>query len=91
MERFFGMMPMCEVDIIRRYRDRDGLRITIQSGKHGWTIIWADGGTNYKDVEATAEDNFKEAYDVMIAHIPEVKEVYEHCFDVAERGTEVKL
>lgn len=50
-----------------------------------------EGGRFWQDVEETAEDNFKEAYDVMVAHIPEAKEVYEHCFDVAERGIEVKL
>ena len=62
MNRFFGMMPQNEVSISKRFKDPSGLKITIQAGEHGWTIIYADNSTDYKDVDATAKDNFNEAY-----------------------------
>ena len=62
MKRMFGLMPSNEVDKRKWYKDKLGLRIGIEAGKKGWTILWADGGTIYKDNIATVEDNFNEAY-----------------------------
>ena len=48
MKRFFGMMPSSEVTLERTYKDNEGLRIRLQAGPHGWTVIYADRGTEYK-------------------------------------------
>lgn len=61
MVRLFGMMPSKEVEKEKWYKDDLGLSIGIQAGPHGWTIMWADGGTTYKDIDATTEENFNEA------------------------------
>lgn len=63
MKRFFGMMPSEEVEKEKLYIDDSNLKIRIQAGPHGWTIIWADGGTTYIDEDNTTEDNFQNAYD----------------------------
>ena len=61
MKRFFGMMPSSEVTLEKTYKDDGGLRIRLQAGPHGWTVIYADGGTEYKDVDATPEENLEAA------------------------------
>ena len=77
MKRFFGMMPSNEIQLSKRYNDGtvDKMRIRIDAGPNRWTIIWADGGTNYKDVESTTEENFKAAYDFMISKFPNATEI----------------
>lgn len=75
MKRFFGMMPSDEIKKSETYDDGNGLRIRIDAGPNGWTVTWADGGTNYNDVVATTEENFKTAYDLMISKFPKAKEV----------------
>lgn len=72
MRRFFGMMPSSEIEMERRYKDESGLSIKIQAGKHGWTIIYADGGTEYEDVDATAEENFDKAYNIAVTNLGEL-------------------
>lgn len=62
MKRFMGMMPSNEITIEKAYKDKYGLSVTITAGPHGWTVIWADGGTNYKDNNDTDINNFNEAY-----------------------------
>jgi hypothetical protein len=80
MKRFFGMMPSNEIVIEKRYEDTIGLRITIQAGLHGWTIIYADNSTDYKDIDDTAEANFKAAYDLAIERLRGLAEIKEeHC------------
>lgn len=59
-------MPASEIELSKLYKDQHGFRITIDAGKNGWTVIWADQSTNYKDVVATTEENFKEAYDCVV-------------------------
>ena len=63
MNRFFGMMPASEIEIEKTYKDKDGLQVTIQAGIHGWSILWADGGSTYKDEDLSAEENFKNAFE----------------------------
>ena len=72
MKRFFGMMPSVEIEKEVRYRDKNHLSITIQAGPHGWTVIYADGGTNYKDIDASTEENFKEALSVAKENLGEL-------------------
>ena len=74
MNRFFGMMPEKFVEIRKTYSDDLGLPVIIEAGPYGWTIIWADDSTTYKDVNATSEENFNEAYNEVIRHL-NVKEV----------------
>lgn len=61
MERFMGLMPRNEIEKEVTYTDMDNFKIKIQACPHGWTIIWADGGVSYGDVEASTEENFEEA------------------------------
>lgn len=75
MKRFFGMMPSSEIEIEKKYKDSSNLAITIQAGKHGWTIIYADGGTNYKDVDGTAQGNFDAAYRIAVEQIGQLTEI----------------
>ena len=58
MLRLFGMMPRNEIEIERHYKDQYGMKITIQAGPHGWTVLWADGGSDYKDEDHTALYNY---------------------------------
>lgn len=64
MKRFFGMMPNSEIKIEKHYKDDNGYKITIQAGTHGWTIIYADSSSEFKDVDNTTDENFKTAYDI---------------------------
>ena len=64
MKRFFGMMPSKEIEIEKRYKDKYGLRISIQAGIHGWTIIYADSSSEFRDIDSTSNENFKTAYDI---------------------------
>lgn len=77
MKRIFGMMPSSEVSIDKRYKDKYNYDIRIQAGPHGYTIIWPDGGTWWKDVDDTDEKNFKTAYDAVVKEIGEIKEIGE--------------
>lgn len=93
MQRFFGMMPSTEVAIEKSYKDQHELTVRIQAGEHGWTVIWADGGTTYNDVDDTPENNFKVAYDEAVASIGELTEISDggrlccgKCTDGKERG-----
>lgn len=65
MNRFFGMMPWKLVEISKTFKDDLGLRIRVEAGKNGWTILYADSSTEYKDVEDTAENNFQSALAVL--------------------------
>lgn len=62
MKRFFGMMPTSEVEIEKRYKDKNDHKITIQAGPNGWSILWADGGSTWKDEENSADENFNIAF-----------------------------
>ena len=68
MKRFMGMMPSNEVEIIKSIKDKDGKEITIESGKNGWTILYADSSSDYQDVESTAEENFNRALERLKSH-----------------------
>ena len=63
LERFFGVMSSDEVEARGVFRDSNGMRLNIEDGPKGWTIIWADYSTTFKDVNETTERNFEEAYD----------------------------
>lgn len=82
MNRFMGMMPSSEVSKEKVFKDESGLNITVQAGAKGWTIIYADGGTEYKDVEATTDENFSEAYEHLTEkfdNLTSVKDEHTEC------------
>jgi len=68
MKRFMGMMPSNEVEIIKSIKDKTGMCITIESGKNGWTILYADSSSDYQDIESTAEENFNRALGRLKSH-----------------------
>lgn len=74
MKRFFGMMPSSEIEQEKRYIDDSGLKITIQAGKNGWTILYADSSSEYADVVDTTENNHNKALEVLKSHLS-VKEL----------------
>lgn len=55
------MMPANEVELRRTYKDQYGLKITIEAGCTGWSVLWADGGADYKTHRDTTENNFQAA------------------------------
>lgn len=69
MKRFFGMMPSSEIEIEKHYKDKDGYKITIQSGINGWTVIYADLSTDFKDNTTSASENFNEAYNLAVTRL----------------------
>lgn len=69
MKRFFGMMPSNEIEKTVQYVDEMGLHVSIDAGKHGWTIRWADMSSTYKDKDSNTEENFKEAYEELVKHL----------------------
>ena len=72
MKRFFGMMHSSEVTLERTYNDKEGLRIRLQAGPKGWSVIYADGGTDYKDIDALPEENLESAYQQALSHFSEL-------------------
>lgn len=60
MNRLFGIIPLKEVEIEKTFINDLNLKITIQAGKNGYTII-------YDDVIDTAENNFNIAYNNILA------------------------
>ena len=70
MNRMFGMMPRNEIEIEKTYKDKRDLKITVQSGKNGWTVLWADHSSTYKDEVDSAESNFEKAYAIIKEHMP---------------------
>lgn len=41
--------------------DKNNHTITIDAGPNGWTIMWADKSTTYKDVKKSTTENFEDA------------------------------
>jgi len=76
MNRMFGMMPRSEIEIEKRYctgSESDAkLAATIQAGKNGWTILFADHSSEYQDVVDTAENNFNKALNKLISYFTEI-------------------
>lgn len=64
MVRFCGMMPSSDIERQEIFKDMSDLEIVIQAGVKGWTIIYADGSTDYVDKVDTVDNNFNEALTV---------------------------
>jgi len=75
MKRFFGMMPSTEIETEKHYRDSNGYEITIQAGIHGWTIIYADSSSEFKDINSASDENFKTAYNITTSRLGILTEI----------------
>lgn len=67
MKRFFGMMPVNEIERTEHFVDECGLSVRIDAGPNGWTVRFADMSSRYKDESIGTEANFKNAYEVAIS------------------------
>lgn len=72
MKRFNGMMPADAIEREEHYKDENGLDVTIQAGPEGWTVLYADGSSEYNDVKTTTDENFKTAYDCAVENLGEL-------------------
>ena len=77
MKRFFGMMPSSEVELQKSFEDSLGYRINLEAGPNGWTVMYEDGSTDYKDAVATSEANLDEAVSHLKKTIPDAEEIHE--------------
>lgn len=86
MKRFFGMMPNDEIEREERYLDKYNDKVMIQAGPNGWTILYANGGSHYKDETKSTDDNFKEAYENATEFLGELKKcTMDQAVEVSER------
>lgn len=74
MNRFFGMMPCNEIKRESKYRLENGGVVIIQAGPNGWSVLFPDQSSEFKDTTATTRENYKEALEVAKKHYPELKE-----------------
>ena len=82
MNRFYGLMPSNEIEKEKYYKDSNGLHVAIQAGPNGWTIIFADGTSEWDDVKDSTDMNFEKAYSVAEIKLGTLKEmVYKPCED----------
>jgi len=91
MKRFFGMMPVSEIERTEHFVDEYGLSVRIDAGPNGWTVRFADMSSKYKDESIGTEANFKNAYDVAVECVGkltpkehEFDEVYEESMEDSE-------
>ena len=87
MRRFFGMMPSNEIEIEKDLVDSNALYITIQAGPNGWSILWADGGSTYKDEVHSAEENYNIALEEVKSHVTIVSENAKRAYKVCNNST----
>lgn len=90
MKRFFGMMPVDEIERTEHFVDKYGEPVRIDAGPNGWTVRFADMSSKYMDESIGTEANFKNAYDVAIECIGELtpKSEEEEFDEVCEESTE---
>jgi hypothetical protein len=55
-------MPTEEIEITKYFQDKYRNRITITAGPRGWTVVYVDNSTAYKDEDIGTEANFNNAY-----------------------------
>ena len=76
MKRFMGMMPSSEVKKEEQFKVGAGqLTVIIQSGENGWTILYADSSSEYKDVVDTVENNFNKALDILKTQFSDINKL----------------
>lgn len=70
------MMPSSEVKREERFKvGSSQLTVTIQAGENGWTILYADHSSEYRDESDTTDNNFNKAMEVLKSHFSEIKKV----------------
>lgn len=75
MQRFMGLMPSSEIKKRHLWSDGTGKHCTVEAGPNGWTIIFADAGTQYKDAAIGTDANYTEASKRMLKLFPRAKEL----------------
>jgi hypothetical protein len=76
MNRFMGMMPSSDVKKEKTFKvGDDQLRVTLQAGEKGWTILFADSSSQYKDVEDTTENNFNSAFKQLKSYFDDINPI----------------
>ena len=75
MKRFCGMMSSNEITISKIYKDQNGLTVRINAGPNGWTVMYADGSSDFKDEELPDTQNLKNAYDNAVNHLGKLTDV----------------
>ena len=69
-------MPSSEIEREEQFKvGVDQLTITIQSGKNGWTILYADSSSEYKDEVDTVDNNFEKAMNVLKTRFDNINQV----------------
>lgn len=71
------MMPADEVEISKTYKDQYGLKIMIEAGHTGWSVLWADYSADSEVNHKSAKENLQAA----------IKFVQEQGFKLTEVGT----
>lgn len=75
MNRFMGLMPANEIEKSQTFLDEHGLKVTIEAGPNGWTIIYADSSSKYEDVINTTEENFYKAFKIASSELGKLNEI----------------
>lgn len=76
MNRFIGMMPSSEVKKEEQFKVGVGqLTVTIQAGENGWTILYADNSSEYKDIIDTVKNNFDNAFNLLKAQFNNINKI----------------
>lgn len=90
MRRFFGMMPVSEIERTEYFVDKYGLSVRIDAGPNGWTVRFADMSSKYMDESIGTDANFKNAYDVAVESVGELtpKSEEEEFDEVCEESME---
>lgn len=71
-----GMMPSSEVKRKELFKvGTSQLVVTIQSGENGWTILYDDSSSEYKDEVNTVDKNFDNAMKVLKTHFEDINKV----------------
>lgn len=63
MKRMFGVMSRSEVAAEKTFSrgPESWNKVTIQAGPNGWSILYADGSSTFRDVVASTEENLASA------------------------------
>ena len=95
MKRFFGMMPVKEIERSVTFRDKYGDKVRIDAGPNGWTVRFADMSSRYKDESIGTDQNFKNAYSVAEEDVGPLKPIHsdpdEHGGEVDDQNHPIKL
>ena len=75
MKRMFGLMPVDEVEKEMIFKDESELKIIVQAGPHGYSIIYADCSAEGEDIDGTTDENIERAKKILNSHFSNLTEV----------------